>query len=253
MQYPLVYNGIKQGFKKTGKDKHLGIDEGWNLLYGGTTAKIYSVEKGKVHSIQHQHTGGNVIIIKHNNGFFSEYGHLSKIVVREGESVDRNQYIGNMGHTGYYQDEDGNWKQVPPHLHFGLYKGDTFSYGVNNWVNPIDYLELYPYQKFSANTIKTYGSKLKYYKEAPEKGVYKTKYNMNIRKSPNGAIVKVKDCTSAMKKVLVSQKANDNAVIKKGTNFTALDVVKSGNSYWAKNYSGYICIKDNKNEYCTKV
>lgn len=85
------------------------------------------------------------------------------------------------------------------------------------------------------------------------KGTYKTKYDMNIRKSPNGPIVKVKDCTSAMKKALVSQKANDNAVIKKGTNFTALDVVKSGNSYWAKNYSGYICIKDSKNEYCTKV
>ena len=85
------------------------------------------------------------------------------------------------------------------------------------------------------------------------KGVYKTKYNMNIRKSPNGAIVKVKDCTSAMKKALVSTNPNDNAVVKKGTNFTALDVVKSGNSYWAKNYSGYICIEDNSKIYCTKV
>ena len=251
MQYPLIYNGIKQGFSKT---KHKGIDLGWNLLYGGTNAKIYCVEDGVVHSIQHQYTGGNVLIIKHSNGFFSEYGHLSKIVVREGEKVKRNQYIANMGNTGYYYDEDEKaYVRVPFHLHLGLYKGDTFSYGVNNWVNPIDYLELYPYQKFSANTIKTYGSKLKYYKEEPKKGVYKTKYNMNIRKSPNGDIVKVKDCTSAMKKALVSTNPNDNAVIKKGTNFTALDVVKSGNSYWAKNYSGYICIEDNSKIYCTKV
>ena len=93
----------------------------------------------------------------------------------------------------------------------------------------------------------------KWHEDKIIKGTYKTKYDMNIRKSPNGPIVKVKDCTSAMKKALVSQKANDNAVIKKGTNFTALDVVKSGSSYWAKNYSGYICIKDSKNEYCTKV
>lgn len=251
MQYPLEYNGIKQGFSKT---KHKGIDLGWNLLYGGTNAKIYCVEDGVVHSIQHQYTGGNVLIIKHNNGYFSEYGHLSKIVVREGEKVKRNQYIANMGNTGYYYDEDKKaYVRVPFHLHLGLYKGDTFSYGVNNWVNSIDYLELYPYQKFSAKTIETYGSKLKYYEETPKKGVYKTKYNMNIRKSPNGAIVKVKDCTTAMKKALTSNKPNDNAVIKKGTNFTALDVVKSGNSYWGKNYSGYICIKDNKNEYCTKV
>lgn len=93
----------------------------------------------------------------------------------------------------------------------------------------------------------------KWHEDKITKGTYKTKYDMNIRKSPNGPIVKVKDCTSAMKKALVSQKANDNAVIKKGTNFTALDIVKSGSSYWAKNYSGYICIKDNSKTYCTKV
>lgn len=87
----------------------------------------------------------------------------------------------------------------------------------------------------------------------PSKGTYKTKYDMNIRKSPNGPIVKVKDCTSAMKKALTSTNPNDNAVIKKGTNFTALGIEKSGNSYWAKNYSGYICIKDNSKTYCNKV
>lgn len=93
----------------------------------------------------------------------------------------------------------------------------------------------------------------KKWNEEYTKGVYKTKYNMNIRKSPNGDIVKVKDCTSSMKKALTSTKPNDNAVIKKGTNFTALDIVKSGNSYWAKNYSGYICIEDNSKTYCSKV
>lgn len=87
----------------------------------------------------------------------------------------------------------------------------------------------------------------------PTKGVYKCLFDMNLRKSPAGTKVKVKDCTDAMKDALTSKKPNDNAVIKKGTNFTALDVVKSGSSYWAKNYSGYICIKDSKNEYCTKV
>ena len=253
MQYPLEYNGITQGFKKTNPSKHLGIDEGWNILHGGKNAKVFTVADGKVHAILNQYTGGNVLIIKHSNGYFSEYGHLSKIVVKVGENVKQNQYICNMGNTGYYQDKKGKWKRVPYHLHFGLYKGDTFSYSVNNWVNPIDHLELYPYQKYSKDTINTYGKKLKYYEDAPSKGTYKTKYDMNIRKSPNGPIVKVKDCTSAMKKALTSTNPNDNAVIKKGTNFTALGIEKSGNSYWAKNYSGYICIKDNSNTYCVKV
>ena len=93
----------------------------------------------------------------------------------------------------------------------------------------------------------------KWHEDKITKGTYKTKYDMNIRKSPNGPIVKVKDCTSAMKKALTSTNPNDNAVIKKGTNFTALGIEKSGNSYWAKNYSGYICIKDNSNTYCVKV
>ena len=55
-----------------------------------------------------------------------------------------------------------------------------------------------------------------------------------------------------MKKALTSTKPNDNAVIKKGTNFTAIDIVDR-NGIWAKNYSGYICIKDNKKIYCKKI
>ena len=237
MQYPLEYNGITQGFTKT---RHKGIDLGWNLLHGGLHAKIYSVENGVVHAIQNQRTGGNVLIIKHD-GFFSEYGHLSKIVVKVGQKVKRNDYIGNMGNTGQ---TDGY------HLHFGLYKADTFDYSVNKWVNPIDYLELYPHQMFAKSTIKKYGSKLKYYKELTP-GTYKTLYDMNIRKSPNGAKVKVKDCTEAMKKALVSQKPNDYAVIKKGTSFTVLEVVEK-DGIWGKNYSGYICL-ESKTKFCKKV
>ena len=208
--------------------------------------KIFCVEDGVVHSIQSQHSGGNVLIIKHSNGFFSEYGHLSKIVVKLGQKVKRNEYIANMGNTGY-----SNGKRVPFHLHFGLYKGDTFSYKINNFVNPISYLELYPYQSFSKKTIETYGNKLKYYKEL-KKGIYQTLYDMNLRKSPNGAIVKVKDCTDAMKKALTSKKPNDNAVIKKGTNITILDVVEKKGAFWGKNYSGYICLDDGIT-YCKRV
>lgn len=237
MQYPLNYNGITQGFTKT---RHKGIDLGWNLLHGGLRAKIYCVENGVVHAIQNQRTGGNVLIIKHD-GFFSEYGHLSKIVVKVGQKVKRNDYVGNMGNTGQ---TDGY------HLHFGLYKADVFNYSVNKWVNPIDYLELYPHQMFAKSTIKKYGSKLKYYKELTP-GTYKTLYDMNIRKSPNGAKVKVKDCTEAMKKALVSQKPNDYAVIKKGTNFTVLEVVEK-DGIWGKNYSGYICL-ESKTKFCKKV
>lgn len=88
-----------------------------------------------------------------------------------------------------------------------------------------------------------------------EKGIYKTNYNMNIRKKPTtkSEVVKVKNCTAAMKKALTSKSSNANAVVKKGINFTALEIIKDGNYTWAKNYSGYICISDGKTKYCTKV
>lgn len=84
---------------------------------------------------------------------------------------------------------------------------------------------------------------------------YKTKYNMNIRKQPTvkSAIVKVKDCTEAMKKALVNQSPNANAVVKKDVIFTELGIIKEGNYVWAKNYSGYICISEGNKVYCTKV
>lgn len=84
------------------------------------------------------------------------------------------------------------------------------------------------------------------------KGTYHCNYDMNIRKKPNGTKVKVKECTKAMQKALTSKNPNANAVVKKGTNFTALDIVMDGNQYWAKNYSGYICIDDGKTQYCNK-
>ena len=69
MQYPLSYNGITQPFKK---GVHNGIDLGWNLLHGGTHAKIYCVDDGVVHSIQSQqlakpqfrHTQITVLILR---------------------------------------------------------------------------------------------------------------------------------------------------------------------------------------------
>ena len=92
----------------------------------------------------------------------------------------------------------------------------------------------------------------KWHEKKYDKGIYQCLYNMHIRKSPNGKPVKVKDCTSAMSSALTSKNPNADAIVKKGTNFTALDIVMDGNQYWAKNYSGYICIDDGKTQYCNK-
>ena len=242
MQYPTNYISITTYYSSS----HKGLDLGfYSALHHHQP--ILAVEDGEVIYSKFQNTGGKTVHIRHKiNGewYVSEYGHMQTVNVVLGQKVKRNQKIGTMGSTGIVDGE---------HCHCGICKGYTITYTSKDvWINPINILYVYPSQTVHKETIKKYGDKLRYY-DIPEKGIYKTKYNMYIRKNPNGSIVKVKDCTSAMKKALTSNKPNDNAIIKKGIKFTALDVEKSNKSYWAKNYSGYICIKDETNEFCKKV
>jgi murein DD-endopeptidase MepM/ murein hydrolase activator NlpD len=54
---------------------------------------------------------GNVIVIDHGCGIYTEYWHLSRIRVRAGQRVRKKQVIGYVGDTG---------QSSAPHLHFGL-------------------------------------------------------------------------------------------------------------------------------------
>jgi len=52
---------------------------------------------------------GEYIVISHDNGTQTLYGHLSKVNVAVGEFVGQGQYIGDVGNTG---------RSTGPHLHF---------------------------------------------------------------------------------------------------------------------------------------
>lgn len=67
---------------------------------------------------------GNLIIIKHDNGWFSAYAHLEKITKSKNDIVKTGEIIGLVGKTG----------TVPsPQLHFAIRDGKTP-------VNPLQYL-----------------------------------------------------------------------------------------------------------------
>jgi murein DD-endopeptidase MepM/ murein hydrolase activator NlpD len=57
---------------------------------------------------------GQQIVIDHGNGFKTRYAHLSKILVKAGQSVKRGEKIGLVGSTG---------RSTGPHLHFEIIKG----------------------------------------------------------------------------------------------------------------------------------
>lgn len=67
---------------------------------------------------------GNLVLIRHPNGFVSAYAHASEILVRRGDKITRGQTIAKVGSTG----------NVPrPQLHFEIRNG-------NRPVDPIPYL-----------------------------------------------------------------------------------------------------------------
>lgn len=55
---------------------------------------------------------GKWVLIKHENGLSTIYGHLSYVYVRPGDKVSTGQIIGLSGDTGFAEG---------PHLHFGVY------------------------------------------------------------------------------------------------------------------------------------
>lgn len=65
---------------------------------------------------------GKYVIIKHSNGYYTEYAHLNSISVKAGQTVSKGTKIGTMGETG---------RATGVHLHFAVsvgepYKGGTF-------------------------------------------------------------------------------------------------------------------------------
>ena len=85
--------------------------------------------------------------------------------------------------------------------------------------------------------------------------LYICNYNMKVRtgSGTNFACKKVSQLSEDGKKHATSTNANDDAIYKKGTVFTAKRIINNANgSVWAESPSGYICIKDNKQTYCSK-
>ena len=76
-------------------DFHSGLDIA-NLR--GT--KIYATADGTVKIADWEPGFGRVVIIEHGRGFSTYYGHLFRILVREGEQIQRGDLIGLMGSSG---------------------------------------------------------------------------------------------------------------------------------------------------------
>ena len=111
------YISSKQG-PRWGK-MHKGID-----IARPSNRTIKAADNGVVVSAGWGGGYGNKIVIDHQNGFRTLYGHMSSLKVKVGQTVSKGSAIGIMGATG---DATG------VHLHFEVYKNGSL-------VNPLSYL-----------------------------------------------------------------------------------------------------------------
>ncbi|MFG2373884.1 transglycosylase family protein [Streptomyces sp. NPDC048504] len=104
------------------KGYHTGVDF---LVPTGTSVK--AIENGTVVSAGWAGSYGYQVVIRHADGRYSQYAHLSAISVRDGQSVGEGQRIGRSGSTG---------NTTGPHLHFEVRTGPGFGTDID----PLAYL-----------------------------------------------------------------------------------------------------------------
>jgi len=107
---PLEFSRVSSGFSMRFHPilqkwrAHLGTD-----FAAPTGTAVRTVGDGVVEFAGVQNGFGNVIYVKHRNQHVTVYAHLSRINVKQGQSVAQGENIGAVGSTGW---------ATGPHLHF---------------------------------------------------------------------------------------------------------------------------------------
>ncbi|RLV09776.1 peptidase [Streptomyces griseocarneus] len=101
---------------------HTGVD-----FHAESGTSVHAVGAGTIVEAGWGGAYGNNVVIRHNDGTYTQYGHLSSIDVSVGQSVTAGQQIGLSGATG---------NVTGPHLHFEARTAPT--YGSD--IDPVEYL-----------------------------------------------------------------------------------------------------------------
>ncbi|MFF8291235.1 M23 family metallopeptidase [Streptomyces sp. NPDC016309] len=113
--------GAMWSHKHSGQDFAVPVGTAVHAAHSGTVVKAGPRGGGDGSAY------GNAIVVKHANGTYSQYAHLSKINVHLGQTVKTGQTIARSGNTG---------NSSGPHLHFEI--RTTPNYG--SALNPAKFL-----------------------------------------------------------------------------------------------------------------
>jgi murein DD-endopeptidase MepM/ murein hydrolase activator NlpD len=100
---------------------HLGVD-----YAAATGTPVWAAAEGRVTFAGRKGPNGNLVVIRHRNGFETAYAHLHRIKggIKPGKFVKQREIIGFVGSTG---------RSTGPHLHFALKK-------YSRYIDPLDEL-----------------------------------------------------------------------------------------------------------------
>jgi len=90
------------------KSFHSGIDL---AAPEGTPVKV--ILDGTVSEVSYSRVFGNYVIVRHENGYQTLYGHLSAFKTKKGKTVTQGEVIALVGNTGM---------STGPHVHLSIYK-----------------------------------------------------------------------------------------------------------------------------------
>ncbi len=108
--WPVDQARLTRGYLPNKHRPHLGVD-----LAASKGTPIFASHDGTILYTGRDFKGfGKMILIEGKQGWASLYGHLSKIDVREGQTVHQGDLIARMGSTG---------RSTGSHLHFEIRKG----------------------------------------------------------------------------------------------------------------------------------
>ena len=109
--------------RDTGSRSHEGVD-----IFADRGTPVIAITDGIIDSAGERGLGGKQVWLRDNLfGRRIYYAHLDEIAVSEGEKVKLGDTLGFVGNTG-------NAKDLPPHLHFGIYKA-------KGAVNPLSFIK----------------------------------------------------------------------------------------------------------------
>ncbi|MBS4023354.1 MAG: M23 family metallopeptidase [Dethiobacter sp.] len=121
--------GLTRYVNNANPTRHSGLD-----IAAPKGTPVKATNSGRVTLAQSLYVPGNTVIIDHGLNILSNYYHLDKIYVKEGDEVKKGDIIGAVGSTGF---------STGPHLHWTMTVGTV---SVSPWQilekNPLELLNL---------------------------------------------------------------------------------------------------------------